>query len=670
VNQGGETRAFRYDSEGHLLFERIPEMPALVNDGTGTMWSCKYTHTSFGAIATKIDGRGVVITYGYDTLNRLTSISYNTSGASGVASTPNVAYNYDTNQSSSTNGLLLSLSAGSGYSESYNYDGFNRVQSVTRTIDGRNYTTSYQQNTANQLTQTTYPSGRVISLSRDSIGRLTSVGSYLTNVTYSGIGQRTGTSLGNGVTESYGYDANRMQLTSQVATKSGGPTGGLMNLTYNYQASAGQTGSGSTAGNAGQLMSISGTTGGSTESAAYTYDDLGRLVTSNQTSNGSSAQRRFAFDRWGNRTGMWDATSGGNQLQNIVIDGGNHIWSVNASNSNPNYYYDPAGNLVWAEGHSYTYDAENRLVSVDGGATGQYSYDPSNRRYKKVTGGVTTDYIWQGSQVIAEHEGSTGVVTAEYVYSGNRIIAKLSSGVTQYFLGDRLSVRLMLDASGNVIGGLGHLPFGEDFAGSGLQEKHHFTSYERDAESSTDYAVNRQYAQSAGRFMRADPLRKSCDNGNPQNWNKYSYTANNPVNRVDPSGLDSLASSINELNWYANLAWWLHGPGSSGKHDPLLDTGLEPTDETGGGLDFSIKVVYSTYQYVRDVPIGCLYKLFCVFNSRATCGDSFHVIVTRDRRTCPRYVRASSLYVHVKANVDECVDVGITVETPRAEPCT
>jgi hypothetical protein len=32
-------------------------------------------------------------------------------------------------------------------------------------------------------------------------------------------------------------------------------------------------------------------------------------------------------------------------------------------------------------------------------------------------------------------------------------------------------------------GGQGHLPFGEDFGESGTQQKHHFTSYERDSES-------------------------------------------------------------------------------------------------------------------------------------------------------------------------------------------
>ncbi|MGH7807684.1 MAG: hypothetical protein ACRENT_06280, partial [Thermodesulfobacteriota bacterium] len=215
----------------------------------------------------------------------------------------------------------MSVSVGSGYSESYSYDSFKRVQSVTRTIDGHNYTTSYQFNTANQRTQLTYPSGRVLNLGHDSKGRLSSVGSFLTGVTYNGIGQLTGTSLGNGLSETYGYDANRMQLTSQTATKNGGPQNGLMNLTYDYHASAGQMGAGSTVGNAGQLMAINNNSsiGGVTESAAYTFDNLGRLITSNQSSNASSAQRRFAYDRWGNRTGVWDATSGGNQIQTISL---------------------------------------------------------------------------------------------------------------------------------------------------------------------------------------------------------------------------------------------------------------------------------------------------------------------------------------------------------------
>ena len=135
---------------------------------------------------------------------------------------------------------------------------------------------------------------------------------------------------------------------------------------------------------------------------------------------------------------------------------------------------------------------------MDGGATGQYSYDQSNQQYKKVTVGSATHYVWQGSKVIAEHDGTTGAVLIDYVYSGSRMIAKVEGGVTQYFLSDRLSTRLVVDASGNVIGRQAHLAFGEDFGESGTQEKHHFTSYERDGESGIDYAVNRHYAPAVG----------------------------------------------------------------------------------------------------------------------------------------------------------------------------
>jgi RHS repeat-associated protein len=310
-----------------------------------------------------------------------------------------------------------------------------------------------------------------------------------------------------------------------------------------YQAAAGQSGAGTTAGNSGQLMSIVGTLGGSDESALYNYDGVGRLVSSSQTSNGQSAERRFAYDRWGNRTGVWDAMSGGNQIQSMTLEqlGGaptNRIASVTDAGGTANYAYDAAGNVTNDGQHSYTYDGENRLVAVDGGATGQYSYDHQNRRYKKVVGSAVTDYVWEGSRVLAEHNASTGGVIADYVYRGGLMVAKVEGGATSYFLRDQLSVRLVLDASGNIVGRQGHLPFGEDFAESGSQEKHHFTSYERDAESGLDYAINRGYSPASGRFLSADAYRESSYMLDPQSWNRYSYTRNNPINSVDTVGLE------------------------------------------------------------------------------------------------------------------------------------
>jgi YD repeat-containing protein len=63
---------------------------ATINDGTGTYWTSKYTYTTFDAVSTKTDARGVVKTHSYDALNRLTQVSYNT--VSGVTTAPTVTY--------------------------------------------------------------------------------------------------------------------------------------------------------------------------------------------------------------------------------------------------------------------------------------------------------------------------------------------------------------------------------------------------------------------------------------------------------------------------------------------------------------------------------------------------------------------------------------------------
>jgi YD repeat-containing protein len=237
----------------------------------------RYTYADWGAVATRMDARGAVSNYSYDSLHRLTSISYNV--PSGVAATPSVTYTYDNSQSRATKGLLLSVSVGSGYSESYSYDSFKRVQSSTRTIGGRSYTTSYQFNTINQATRVTYPSGRVVNASYDGSARLASLAdpggpANISNMAYDVNGNPTGWILGNGVHEGFSYDANRLQPTLHTAGTSG-PYTNRMNLAYNYQAGAGQMGAGSTAGNAGQLINISGNINGATESASYTWDSLG-----------------------------------------------------------------------------------------------------------------------------------------------------------------------------------------------------------------------------------------------------------------------------------------------------------------------------------------------------------------------------------------------------------
>jgi len=98
----------------------------------------------------------------------------------------------------------------------------------------------------------------------------------------------------------------------------------------------------------------------------------------------------------------------------------NRIASIGVAN----YSYYLIGNLTADGNHNYQYDAASRMVSVDSGNTTSSAYDSANRRVQKVAGGVTTHYIWEGSQVIAEYDGNTGALISEYVFAGSRMVER------------------------------------------------------------------------------------------------------------------------------------------------------------------------------------------------------------------------------------------------------
>jgi RHS repeat-associated protein len=297
----------------------------------------------------------------------------------------------------------------------------------------------------------------------------------------------------------------------------GGAT--LMSLSYGYNAGAGQMGSGSTPGNSGQVVSVTGTINGQNRNQTFSYDNVKRLVTA--TGWGAWA-RKFDYDKLGNRTAVWDAVSGGNPLQNTVIQQvagikTNRIESVNGTA----FSYDASGNVTGDGARTYTYDAVSRLVSVGEPGSESYGYDAGNRRVKKVAGGVVTHYIWEGNAVIAEYE---------------RGGATQATGI-RYYHPDRQSTRMITNSAGAVVGTTDQLPFGEEIAASGEVEKHKFGSYERDS-SGLDYAVNRHYDPRQGRFNQVDPLGMGAASlADPQSLNLYGYVRSDPVNSADPTGL-------------------------------------------------------------------------------------------------------------------------------------
>jgi RHS repeat-associated protein len=151
-------------------------------------------------------------------------------------------------------------------------------------------------------------------------------------------------------------------------------------------------------------------------------------------------------------------------------------------------------------------------------------------------------YVFSGSKVIAEY--ANGSLSKEYVYSGAQLLATIAGATTTYHHADHLSVRISTNASGSKIGDQGHFPFGETWYLTNSTTKWQLTGYERDAESGNDYAMARYDINRVGRFSSPDLLAGFV--GDPQLLNKYAYVRNDPLNAVDPLGLELCWGSCDE----------------------------------------------------------------------------------------------------------------------------
>jgi RHS repeat-associated protein len=164
---------------------------------------------------------------------------------------------------------------------------------------------------------------------------------------------------------------------------------------------------------------------------------------------------------------------------------------------------------------------------------GQYFYDGDGKRVKKIVGAETTVFVYNASgQMVEEYSRATPT----------------QNPTTSYLTTDTLGTpRINTDASGQVKARHDYLPFGEEIIGlsgrtttqgysvaDGVRQK--FTSYERDNESGLDFAQNRYYSSALGRFTSPDEPFVGQDEENPQTWNLYAYTSNNPLVRVDLDG--------------------------------------------------------------------------------------------------------------------------------------
>ena len=106
-----------------------------------------------------------------------------------------------------------------------------------------------------------------------------------------------------------------------------------------------------------------------------------------------------------------------------------------------------------------------------------------------------------------------------------------------YHTTDKLgSAVLAMNSSGTVIENNRTSPYGEAWLAESTPSTNDkkFTTYQRDNESGLDYAMNRYYGNTAGRFESADQGKMILKM--PKSLNRYVYTVDDPINKTDETG--------------------------------------------------------------------------------------------------------------------------------------
>lgn len=597
ITYSGQPRTYNYDSLGRSTTTTTPESGTVTNYYTdANNQSCANDPT---LVCRVVDARSITKTLTYDGVGRPLTVSYSDG-------TPSRAYGYDSGGATAFALTRLTSITDGGNSQTLTYDNLGRNTSVDQGIASvlpplsQHYVIQYAYNLLSQVTQITYPSGHVVAQNYDSLGRLCTIGTtvgpcnsgtnYLSGLSYNAAGEPLGLTMGNGVQGAFTYN-DHLQLASLRYFKTGLSPDPL-NLSYDYTST-------SQPNNNGQIQAIHYFTQPGTEdqtkSESFTYDAWSRLKAAQTTNLSASGtwSLTWGYDRLGNR--KQQTLVGGNLPGGI----GQPNFTINEStNQISGFTYDNAGNLTNDGAFTYSYDGPNRMkqaqqIAAPNTTTASTYFGPL--RIVKNVGSSTTVYIYSGSKPIAEY--ANGGLSKEYIYAGSTLLATIAGTSTTYHHPDHLSDRAETDATGTPVRSFGHFPYGEVWYETGTPDPRKFTSYTRDSgtgETGMDYSIFRNYNPGQGRFVEADIL--TGDTTAPQSLNRYSYTGNDPINTVDPTGLDQIgiqAFGNCMVVTYYTYQTTVSGPDEHGvftAHAQLVATGVSVLCSPGPGMGAPVDI--------------------------------------------------------------------------------
>jgi RHS repeat-associated protein len=530
-------------------------------DRQGNFWV--YTHDANRRLTAISDPTAHQTLFGYNPSDELTSLTDPNGNATGwtydvegrltqktYADSSTVTYVYE-----NTTSRLKSVTDALGQTKQYGYTKDNRIAGITYLSPVNptpNVSFAYDpyfprrvsMTDGNGLTQYTYtPVGSLgaLQLQQEQSPLASSVITYA----YDALGRPTSRSVAGAGAETFQYDAlgrlathatdlgsftlGYLGQTGQIASRQ--LTSSSLATTWSYLANSGDR----------RLAGINNVGLAAAQFSTYTYTTTPENFISAISETSDTA---IVYPTAGSQTASYNDL---NQLTNV---------------SGQSLSFDADGNLLSDGLRTYAWDAENRLLGItypaQPGKQTTFAYDGISRRTAITSapagGGaaVTTAYLWCGSR-ICQARNASNATTREYQTEGEFVPG--SPGQPYYYGPDQIGSVRRVFASTSSAPANSYDPYGVALQTTTPLTDFNYAGMFFNADSGLYLTQFRAYDPSTGRWISRDP----SGEGSNAVGNLYTYVLNDPLDLIDPLGLNSQYS----IGVGGTLALFL-GAGTSG----------------------------------------------------------------------------------------------------------